>query len=93
MSTKKPNLVKLDHYRSMDAVPQGLIEQLELVLKAAKAGKLVECLMSYQIDTGTELNEGGQFMWRNDGRLDALHSECHVMAHRALQALLEDDTP
>lgn len=91
MSEKKPNLVKLDHYRSVDAVPPELVEQLELIVKAAKEGKLLEIVASVQIDNGTDITEGGQLMWRNDGRLDALHSTCHILAHRALMGLMGKD--
>ena len=87
----KPKLVKLDHYRAMDAVPAELIEQLEYVVKAAKEGKLVEIVASVQIDTGAAVNEAGQFMWRNDGRLDAMHSTCHILAHRALEGLVGNE--
>lgn len=80
--------------------PQELIDTLEDTLKRAKEGSLRECILSIAYDAGedapvyedgTRLLVGGHLFWREDGRLDAIHSHLGVLTYQALKELVDDD--
>ena len=91
MKERRSTVVDLSVYREAEVVPPDLIKYLEDVLKAAKDGKLVHAILDFNYDTGDEFYPGGMMMWRKDGRLDCLHSACHVLADSALQNLIGDE--
>jgi len=88
VTSKQSSLVDLGLYRDPDSVPPELIAHLESVLQAAKEGTLTECIVSFQVYGDVEATEGRQFLWRSDGRQDAIHSSCHLLAHNALLSLV-----
>jgi len=91
LGEKKPNLnvVPLESYRTIDRCPPDMISHLEEALKAAKEGRLAELILSYQlIQDGSEFTMGGHGFFHCEGRLDSIHSTCHVLTHYALGDLL-----
>jgi len=84
-------------FQAGEKMPDELVQVLEHAVEMAKEGKLESCIFMYNYDEGATaqvaedgfpLLAGGHFFWRRDGRLDAVHSDCHVLAHHALEDLI-----
>ena len=76
-------------------LPDGGIDELEMVLAAAKDGRLRSLIIEFTIDdgaaclgTGAPLLTGGHMFWRQDGRLDRIHSDCHLLAEYARREVM-----